>query len=54
VFEDAVVDAVLVLVAFVGLLPAEVHEHFLAVDGFAPFGAEGEDALDDTVIVAAA
>jgi hypothetical protein len=39
--KDAVIDAVLILVAFVGLLPAQVDEHLFAVLHLAPASPDG-------------
>lgn len=35
-FEDVIIDAILVLVGLVGLLPAQVDEKLLPVRGLAP------------------
>jgi hypothetical protein len=40
-FEDAIVDTILVLVGLVGLLPAQVDEQLLPVGSLGPLAASG-------------
>lgn len=49
--EDAIVDAVLVLVGLVGLLPAQVDEELLPVAGLGPLAAGGEHATHQLPVV---
>lgn len=53
VLEDAVVNAVLVLVVSVGLLPAQVHEHFLGVYGLLPLAAGRQHSPHQLAVVSA-
>ena len=52
-FEDAIIDAILVLVGLIALLPLEVDEEFLAVGGLSPLRAGGQHATHQLAVVAA-
>lgn len=45
-FEDAIIDAILILVGLVALLPLEVDEELLAIRGLDPLCASGQYTAD--------
>jgi hypothetical protein len=50
--EHSIIDAILILVTFVGLLPAEVHKHFLAVFDLLPNRPSPHHAAYELAVVA--
>lgn len=53
-FEDAIIDAIFILVGLVTLLPLQVDEELLAVGGLGPLWSGRQHATDQLAIVATA